>query len=415
MAKCRICQEKLQEKWNYCPECGAKTKEEQFEIKVDKIKYLIERQKGAGTIYDGFYANIQSAATIIHTKKQMVIRDELGDFVNTNFGALRILSLLYQKPEYINELFKIGKLLGYFATIEDLKQSGKTEYIGLPYNSDIFWNSISSDKIQGYHREGWCSGKEGFLQFVGANKKEGIIRYYLKESPVSVFKSNKPLCFFEVATLCGVSEALSNVYWTGRETKCECKGDEHCEFEITLEKEYSEPKIQEFSKKELEDLLDQCINNITLRGKTKRKKLGDTIHIIDDQIINYLLISPSLGHNILTKYSGCLTGEQITKKSSISGLEASLNYLIDLFEYLKVGLLQIESKTNDKIKLRMDESVYSSGVKNIKMKLDTFIAGIIEGALNQATNQKWQVEETKCIAKGDDICEFICKQGHITT
>jgi predicted hydrocarbon binding protein len=57
----------------------------------------------------------------------------------------------------------------------------------------------------------------------------------------------------------------------------------------------------------------------------------------------------------------------------------------------------------------MYESVYSSSVQNIHLKLDAYIAGIIEGTLKKATNQKWQVDETKCIANGDDYCEFNCK------
>lgn len=58
----------------------------------------------------------------------------------------------------------------------------------------------------------------------------------------------------------------------------------------------------------------------------------------------------------------------------------------------------------------MDESVYASGVSNIGMKLDVFLAGIIEGALNQASGEKWRVDETKCLANGDDCCEFSCKR-----
>jgi predicted hydrocarbon binding protein len=76
---------------------------------------------------------------------------------------------------------------------------------------------------------------------------------------------------------------------------------------------------------------------------------------------------------------------------------------------MKVGLLKVESKTDDELRLCMDESVYSSGVKNIHMKLDTFIAGIIEGTLKKTTNQKWECTETKCLADGDKWCEFRCR------
>jgi predicted hydrocarbon binding protein len=53
--------------------------------------------------------------------------------------------------------------------------------------------------------------------------------------------------------------------------------------------------------------------------------------------------------------------------------------------------------------------MYSSGVENIQKKLDTFIAGIIEGTIKQATGEKWTVEETKCLANGDKYCEFKCE------
>jgi len=42
--------------------------------------------------------------------------------------------------------------------------------------------------------------------------------------------------------------------------------------------------------------------------------------------------------------------------------------------------------------------------------LDVFLAGIIEGMLEQATREKWQVDEVKCLANGDDFCEFACRR-----
>ena len=130
---------------------------------------------------------------------------------------------------------------------------------------------------------------------------------------------------------------------------------------------------------------------------------------MDDQFINYLLISPSVGHNILSKQAGISAGKMIIEKKEITNQDNTLDYLIGLFDFLKVGLLRVESKTTDRVVLHMDESVYSSGVKNINMKLDTFIVGIIEGALIQSTNHNYQVEETKCLANGDSCCEFTGK------
>ncbi|MFH1054769.1 MAG: 4-vinyl reductase, partial [Candidatus Altiarchaeota archaeon] len=288
---CRICKTELLKNWNYCPKCGGKTKEEKFEIKVDKIKYLVERQEGGDIVYKNFKSITEVSK--YHANKQETIREKLGDFIGLNFGGLRIFSLLYHKPEYINEFFKVGKLLGYFATINGLKVIGKTEYLGQHYKSDAFWSFISNPKIQEMHMREWHLMKEGLLEFISADKFREMIRYHIKESPMSAFKLNKPLCFFELATECGFAEALSNVYWSGKETMCECVGDEYCEFEIILEKEYSEPNLKKFNKNELENLINQCVENIESKNRIQRKERRDTIHLMDDQVINYLLISPS--------------------------------------------------------------------------------------------------------------------------
>jgi len=81
---------------------------------------------------------------------------------------------------------------------------------------------------------------------------------------------------------------------------------------------------------------------------------------------------------------------------------------MELFEYMRVGLLAAEYKP-DVVIVKMEESLYAAGVKNIGMKLDTFISGIIEGALKQTTGKEWSVDETRCIANGDVNCEFRCK------
>jgi len=33
-----------------------------------------------------------------------------------------------------------------------------------------------------------------------------------------------------------------------------------------------------------------------------------------------------------------------------------------------------------------------------------------EKMLKQATDEKWQVDEVKCLANGDDYCEFSCRK-----
>ena len=61
------------------------------------------------------------------------------------------------------------------------------------------------------------------------------------------------------------------------------------------------------------------------------------------------------------------------------------------------------------IRIKVEECIYSSGVKNIGMQLCIFIAGILEGSLTRASRVEWHVSETKCIASGSSYCESNAK------
>ena len=93
---------------------------------------------------------------------------------------------------------------------------------------------------------------------------------------------------------------------------------------------------------------------------------------------------------------GIVSGSKIAKKAGINGHENALRYLEDLFLYLKAGIITWIKDTN-RIVIRMRESVYASGVENINMELCEFLCGIIEGVLNEATNERWDVIERKCM------------------
>jgi len=126
--------------------------------------------------------------------------------------------------------------------------------------------------------------------------------------------------------------------------------------------------------------------------------------------MNYMILSMSPGHEFLSKYSGKYAGERFAVKAGVNGQDAAFSYARGLFTYLKAGILHEPETKGDRILLKMDESVYASGVNNIHMKLDVFLEGIIEGLLKKSTGEKWSVEETKCLANGDEYCEFMCKQ-----
>ncbi|MFH1054768.1 MAG: V4R domain-containing protein [Candidatus Altiarchaeota archaeon] len=408
-SKCKICHNKLNKNWNYCPKCGTKKNEEgdlvDFKkVKIERIRYLWERQHGGKILYENF-ESLKGAGYIFPEK---TIRKELGDFSDINLCDLRLFSFLYFKPDYVNELMKVYKSYGYYSaylTAQDMKLGG---YVGSDVDDEKVWREIFSKRFSQYFSTVLENTRTGILKSYSVDYKNRRVIMELSETSSSLLKSKKPICFLELASVCGPLEAMSNVYWSGEEAKCLSADDEVCQLIVYPSKTEDFENIPKFTKEEFNDLIDQNIEDI-FEKKQKRKHLGNMLHIFDNQLLNYYLISLSPGHALLSQYSGTIIGGRIIKRIGTSRVEDTLDKIVELFTSMKVGLIEISSKSEGRITLTMRESAYSSGVKNINMKLDIFIAGIIEGALKEATKQKWSVEETRCIAKGDKTCEFNCE------
>ena len=407
---CKICNKKTEKNWNYCPECGTRlisgsSKLDSSKVRLEKIKYHWERQHGGEVVYENF----ESVTEVGYSPIMKKIRPKLGDFVDINFLNLRLFSFLYYKPDYVNELMKAYKSYGYYAAYFTTKDSRTERHIGANIDDERLWSEFFNKNICKYYWGVVENTKTALVQEIRFNYKKKRLEVKIKESAASVLRLNKPLCFLEIASFCGPMEVFTNSYWVGKELGCSCMGDKECTVHIYPSKTEDFDDIPKFTSEDFKSLIDQSIDNITQKDNQKREKLGNFIYLFDDQLLNYYLVSLSLGHSILSKHSGCFVGEQITKKNNIANKEKVLEYLVNLFKNARVCLLGIKSNKDASITLNMTESVYSSGVKNIDIRLDIFIAGVIEGALKQATDQRWSVEETKCVAKGNEYCEFTCR------
>jgi len=408
MPKCPVCEEKVQKNWVFCPMCGVRLDSdvESGESRLDRLKYLWEREEGGRFIYSNF-SLVKNAGVFPYVKVEPV-RPELGDFGHINLYNLHICSLLYLNPSFTYEFYRIGKLMGYYSADEALKTMKLGKFVNVLNKTGLFWRIFQSKSVQKVHRDGWRGHKAADVRTTKVDKRGKRVKYVIKEGYTSSVNAPKPFCFGIVGVLCGHAEALFDGFWDGFETKCQCVGDPYCEVEIYLHESEEEPRIHMFSRDESNSILDGIIADTVNRDIIHRKEFGDFVHISTDQCINYLLLSLSPGHAILSKYAGKICGERIAKKAEIQGLENALGYLEGLFLYLKAGILRSGIKP-DRVIVKMRESVYASGVNNIHMNLCIFLAGIIEGALNEATEKKWDVNEMKCIASGFSECEFWCK------
>jgi len=407
MSKCSICETRIQKRWEFCPACGANLNSagDISSYSIDRTRYLWEKEEGGKFIYSNFKA-VRNMGSL---RKAQSIRRELGDFTHMDFAQLRATSFLYLNPNYINEYFKIGKLIGYYNTYTPLKMAKMDKVVDMLNKTGVWWTVFQKGNIQNLIKEGWLKNKTGMINSIDIGKKKKTIRYDVNEIACGV-NSPTPHHCMGIGLMCGQAEALFGGFWDGKLSKCEHRGDCKCEFEISLRKDENKPEIQPLPKEEYNQLIDNIINSAVDSECTyPRKNLGDSFHIGVVQCLNFLLVSLSPGHSILSKHSGRIIGERVIEKTKIEDSDKALSCLEDLLLYWKAGVLTNKPKGDDFI-IQMDESAFASGVSNIGMKLDTFLAGIIEGALNQATDEKWQVEETKCIADGDSHCEFRCKQ-----
>ena len=402
---CRFCGGVLEGVWCFCPLCGervgkSKSDLDSSEVRLDKVKYHWERKDGGRIVYENF----KSVTGLGYKSSVIPIRPVLGDFVNIHFMNLRLFSFLYLKPDYLVELMKLHKAFGYYSVYFALKDTKGSKYVGRDISNEVIWREYLNKELADQYRKYVEAAGCGVIDKIIFDFKKKRGEMVVSETVSSTLKSKKSLCFLDIASACGPLEVISNSYWAAEEVECIANGGDKCRWVLKPSNSEGFEAAPKFTQDELKELLDQSVENFKKGNKMGRERLGDGIYIFDDQLLNYNLVSLSAGHNILSKYSGSSVGEMLLK-----GVEEDpMDYLRVLFEARKVGLLEAKEKSKERIILSMGESAYSSGVRNIHMKLDTFIAGIFEGALKESTGEKWRVDEVKCLANGDDCCEFLC-------
>ena len=422
MSKCQVCEAGLKKDFLFCPLCGIQLNDvEVSKPQIDRTKYLWEREEKGRFIYKNF-SSIREIGTP-HSKKEFV-RNELGDFTHADLFSLHVATLLFNFPLFFTEVFRAAKLIAHYASDIMLKTTGLDTQVDKINRRGEWWRVFEDKDISKSIKTIALEQKLCDIMSIDVDKDKKLVRYKLTGVPCSV-RTPPPakqcsLTFF----LCGFCESLFDGQWMGEITKCESLSKTHCEIDIYLREDKSRDIKQDFLQtisSEIPGLFEKSrefadeegsimINNIKDRKSYRpRKKLGDFFHMSVLQCVSFLLIEPSPGHALLSKHSGIICGERITEAAGIEGADNALPYLEDLLRYLRAGILRHEDK-GDRIAIKIDESAYASGVENIHMKLCIFLAGLIEGTLNQATREKWNVDETKCLANGDECCEFMAKR-----
>lgn len=114
----------------------------------------------------------------------------------------------------------------------------------------------------------------------------------------------------------------------------------------------------------------------------------------------------------LYKSSGQTELKAFIKAMNIQLTTSSPRNILDMFAgYLSAvgsGITEMTEFTNEKIIFNVKHSLCSMNGKP-DMPMGQYLAGTLAGALELVLGKKVHCDETKCEAKGDDYCEFVCK------
>jgi len=403
--KCPICQNPTQKAYKYCPECGTNLGE------IEKKEgYSIERIRNMWTYKGGedFYNNFKSLenAGAMPYKKVKPIRPILGDFISLHVSNLKLLSILSLQPNCSKDFSEIYRLMGYYSADHALKTMKLSSIVDIVSKTGMFSKILSYNEIQKALYVGWIKTNEAIVKVSEIDTKGRYITFNIEEDAVFYLKASKPISIVDLNLLGGNLEAVCNKKCIGEEINV--KGKRYFRYQFHDKKSNIDYPYTILGREEYERIVSDLIEHIVENKPSGRVKLDDKVHISGEQVDTYFIIKASEGHRILEKYAGVKCGIKLAEKALIRGEDDALAYAKRIFEQEKIGLLKTHKK-DDRITIELTESAYSSGVKNINMKLDLFPAGIIEGILKQATNENWTAEETQCKAQGHENCEIVCK------
>lgn len=102
------------------------------------------------------------------------------------------------------------------------------------------------------------------------------------------------------------------------------------------------------------------------------------------------------------------------KQFKIVGIKKAVESFAKFTELRGHGVLEVEfdEKTNS-YKFKMFNSPFCSYFKGLGKAAGFLTAGIFAGAFENYTGDRYECEEVKCIAKGDDYCEYVVKPSKV--
>lgn len=122
--------------------------------------------------------------------------------------------------------------------------------------------------------------------------------------------------------------------------------------------------------------------------------------------------SYEVGSNLLHQLGRDLAysiSKNIQKKFKIANLEEAILLNAHIYTLMGLGELIVQDYNKEKgtLLLRINNSPICTPLKNVGKKTGALIEGAIEGVAEAYTLSNCKCEETKCVAQGDEYCEYL--------
>ncbi len=300
---------------------------------------------------------------------------------------------LYNKlsyEEYCKILFEVGKA------------SGQNFYQHLT----SFFKTTEFERPYAILRQIGVFGN-GKLTLKTFDLKKGVVIIHIENLPT--FQASNPIHQEAAGFLTALLETYSNRPWDTIETKCTACGDPHCEL---IASPAGELGFLNIDLQKTKDLLSiDTKGSLELMGMRVLLMPRGTLMSILESAED--LVGPQGAADIMYnagEHLGIKFAKQISERFNLTG-EAIFRAYAQVVGVRGWGITEIKEVNLETgyARVTLKNSLIGSSMTQKHAASDAIVAGVIAGIFEFISKQKIVCREVKCIAKGDDICEFIAE------
>ncbi|MHA1321773.1 MAG: V4R domain-containing protein [Candidatus Helarchaeota archaeon] len=223
------------------------------------------------------------------------------------------------------------------------------------------------------------------------------------------FKAANPIHQEAAGFLTAILESITNEAWDTIETRCIATGDAYCEFIASPARELG------FLNLDLQKAKDQLTidkaGTLSLMGTRMLLMPRGTLMTILESMEDLVGVEQAseimyhAGERMALQFA-----KQISERFNLEG-EAIFRAYAQIVGVRGWGITEIKEANlkTGYARITLKNSIFGTSQKQKHQTSDALVAGVVAGIFEFITKQKIICREVKCIAKGDEICEFIAE------